>query len=372
MKILVVHYSQLNAFPPVISLIQNLINNNHKVTLISEGINSLSKNIIKNKNFKGIEINSSYKNGIFQRIYHLIKRKRKLKYLIKREMRQNDLIWTTTAITAREIGKELFKYKHIMQLMELVEDIPLFSKQLIFKAHLYKIAQKAYKVVVPDENRAYIQKTWWNLSNKPTVLPNKPYLSDNKFTEIPEEIIRKIKEDKRTIILYQGVFKGDRNLDEFAKAIQKLGNEKYGFYIMGQDSEMRKNLCKKYPFINYLGFIAPPNHLKITKMAHIGILPYIPDKTAPYFWSELNALFCAPNKIYEYALCGLPMIGTDVPGLKYPFEKYNIGVCCKQLKKEDIITAIKYIESNYESMCENCKTFYNSIDLDKIVKEIIT
>lgn len=371
MKILIVHYSQLRAYPPVISLIQNLINNNHKVTLITEGIDVLTKDITNNTNFKGIEIKSLYTNGIFQRVYHLINRRKKLKYLVKKEMQQNDLIWTTTDVTAREIGKELFKYKHIMQLMELIEDIPLFSKQLIFKAHLYKIAQKAYKVVVPDENRAYIQKTWWNLSKKPMILPNKPYLNNNKFTEISEELIQKIKADKRIIILYQGVFHSDRNLNEFAKAIQILGNNKYGFYIMGQDSAMRKELCKKYPFINYLGFISPPNHLKITKMAHIGILPYVPDKTVPYSCSELNALFCAPNKIYEYALCGLPMIGTDVPGLKYPFEKYNIGVCCKELKKEEIIKAIKYIESNYKTMRQNCEIFYNSINLDKIVEDII-
>ena len=30
----------------------------------------------------------------------------------------------------------------------------------------------------------------------------------------------------------------------------------------------------------------------------------------------LNALYCAPNKIYEYAGCNIPMIGTDVLGLK--------------------------------------------------------
>lgn len=370
MRILIVHYNQLYKYPPVISLIQNLIKNNHKITLISEGIYILPKNIIENKNFEGIEISSEYKHGVFKRLCNLIIRKIKLKKLVVKKMKNNDLIWTTTDITAREIGKALYKYKHIMQLMELVEDIPLFSNQMIFKAHLYKIAQKAYKVVVAEENRAYIQKIWWNLSNKPIVLPNKPYSIKTSLNKDIEEIIKKLKSDTRTIILYQGNFESDRNLNEFVKAIQSLGIDKYGFYIMGKDSIERKNLCKKYSFVNYLGFISPPNHLQITKLAHIGLLPYVPDKTNPYY-SELNALFCAPNKIFEYALYGLPMIGTDVPGLKYSFEKYNIGVCCKDLKKEEIIKAIKYIESNYKQMSRNCQDFYNSIDLDKIVQNII-
>ena len=39
------------------------------------------------------------------------------------------------------------------------------------------------------------------------------------------------------------------------------------------------------------------------------------------------------------------MIGTDVLGLREPFEKYNIGVCCKDLKPETIIEAIKYVDN---------------------------
>lgn len=140
---------------------------------------------------------------------------------------------------------------------------------------------------------------------------------------------------------------------------------------MGNDFQTMKQMCTQYPFIEYLGFITPPDHLAVAKYAYIGLLPYVPSRNVGYC-SELNALYCAPNKIYEYALCSLPMVGTDVLGLRYPFEKYDIGVCCKHLEIEDIIEAIKYVEENHERMSRNCKTFFDDTDLDKIVEEIIS
>lgn len=372
MKILLVHYGKLEKYPPVISLIQNLINNNHVVTLITEGLSILSVDILKNDNFIGIDIAIKYPKNIFARIYNMISRKNSLRKLIESEMVENELIWTTTDKTAREIGKSvLLKYKHVMQLMELIEDIPLFSNQSLFKAHLNKIAKNAFKIVVPEENRAYIQKTWWNLDKVPCILPNKPYTnSEFEIADDTDEITRELRNEKRTIILYQGIFETDRNLEEFAKAIQELGVDKYAFYMIGKDSSQRKELCEKYPFIKYLGFITPPKHLQITKLADIGLLPYVPDKTN-YYCSELNALYCAPNKIYEYALCGLPMLGTDVLGLKIPFEKYGIGICCKKLEKIEIIKAIQYVELHHKEMSINCKNFYTSINLDQIVNDIL-
>ena len=72
-----------------------------------------------------------------------------------------------------------------------------------------------------------------------------------------------------------------------------------------------------------------------------------------------------------YAGCNIPMIGTDVLGLREPFEKYNIGVCCKDLKPETIIEAIKYVDANHDQMVINAKAFYDSVDLDCIVNSIV-
>ena len=66
------------------------------------------------------------------------------------------------------------------------------------------------------------------------------------------------------------------------------------------------------------------------------------------------------------------MLGTDVPGLRQPFEKYNIGICKSKLDIDSIKDGILEIEKKYQIMSENCKLYYSSVNLDKIVNEILT
>ena len=120
-----------------------------------------------------------------------------------------------------------------------------------------------------------------------------------------------------------------------------------------------------------MGFVNPPNHLFFLKYARIALVPYSPESMKGYEFNILNALYCAPNKIYEYSGCGIPMIGTNVLGLKVPFEKYNIGICCENLDEQTIINAIKSIDDNYELMTKKSKLFFDSVNIDEIVKKIL-
>lgn len=65
------------------------------------------------------------------------------------------------------------------------------------------------------------------------------------------------------------------------------------------------------------------------------------------------------------------MIGTDVLGLKEPFERYDIGYCCEELTAECLIEKIKRIESRYTTMSKNTKRFYDSVNLDRIIENIL-
>ena len=164
---------------------------------------------------------------------------------------------------------------------------------------------------------------------------------------------------------YQGYFSAERRLDELAEAVTLLGDD-YTLCIMGADNDERKRLCKKYPNISYLGFISAPDHLRVTELAYIGVLTYYPQKG-----EELNGLFCAPNKLFEYAYCDLPMVGNDIPGLSLPFEKYGIGVCYKDNTPQAICSAIREVENSYATFKNNCIGYYNSVDVKQIIQEII-
>ena len=374
MRVVIAHLENVVAYPPVINLIENLLNNEHLVFLVSYNISSLPETILKNKKFHYTEIPVIEGKGLKKQYIRGTTRIKEGRKAVEEYMTEGDVLWTTTDLTVRSLGDTVLKYKHIMQLMELEKWYPRFKGSKVFKFPLAFYAQKAWKVVVPEINRAYIQKTWWNLCQVPYVLPNKPYnMIPGDPLENMESALNKISSERRKIVLYLGFIGGDRSLDEFAEALRILGDE-YCLYVIGKVGDKSKadfnNLLKKYDNIEYLGYYPAPKHLLFLKYAYIGLLPYNPSGKHLYI-SELNALYCAPNKIFEYSGYGIPMLGTDVPGLSQPFKQYGIGMCCKKLNVESIKIGISKIEENYENMKMNCEKFYDSVNLDSIVESIL-
>ena len=180
-----------------------------------------------------------------------------------------------------------------------------------------------------------------------------------------------MKEEKKKIVFYLGAIGSDRGLVQCAKAIHQ--SKEYAMYVAGRSGsqdgdETLKILTEKYDAV-YLGAFNAPKHLALVQYAYMGLLPYKPAKIPPL--SDLNALYCAPNKIWEYAGFGLPMVGSDVLGLRLPFEQWNIGCCCDLNDEAAIINAIKEVDKNHDEMSKNCYKFYDSVDLEKIVSEIL-
>lgn len=355
-------------YPPVKSLIEVLTRNGNNVTIITKY--TVEPNCENNSRLHVIKLYDNEKDSVIRKTYGYFHKLHFLRKLVESEMKNNDVLWTTTDNALRELGRTALKYKHIMQLMELVDDIPLFPVGNWPPYNISKFAQKAYKVVVPEFNRAYIQKIWWNLNALPIVLPNKP-ANLPALEDAPDNVlkfVKKLKDEKRKIVLYQGGFQPDRNLEKYAEVIDSLSDE-YILYIMGKDNEERKSLCNRYKNIEYIPFIEPPYHLLITEQAYIGLLPYVPKKV--YYNSIFNVVYCAPNKIFEYAAYGIPMIGSDLPGLRIPFERYNIGrIVCNE-SYEMIKENIKQIDEAYNELSRNCNAFYEDINLDEIINSIL-
>lgn len=373
MRILVVAYAELSSYPPIITLVKHLIDLGLKVDLIV-------RNEKKYDFGKGYEVNildiTNFRHSKIS-ILNRIKRISLLKRYFEKYKSRNDYIWTCTDYTVLLLGDRLLGCRnHIMQLMELVNTVSRYNNAKIRKldilglqkVNLGRYGRHAKTVVVPEINRAHITKAWWRLKKTPVVLPNKPYDIPNGSPK-PEttKIISRINNGKKTVI-YQGLIGAERRLDAYAEAVRLLG-EDYQLCVMGQDTqipEQRIDMSKEYPDVLRLGFIIPPEHLHITKSSHIGILSYIPQKG-----NELNVLYCAPNKIYEYAGCGIPMICHALPALIQVFDKYKIGVCVDEMTPEKIAEGIITIEEQYETMRQNCYRFYESTDLQQIIKSIL-
>ena len=368
--ITIVEVNKVTEFPPVQNVIRALLEDGHRVNLLSRAIKGLPSAITDNKNFRGYEIPWIEEKGIISKFRHRFSLNKYVREQTQELMKDSDYLWTTSIVSIRELRNDVKNYKHIFQLMELTRYGYLTALQI--KYSLADIAQKAYCVVAAEINRAYIEKVWWNLKRVPKVLPNKPYSIDPG--EVTEEIkapLEKIKNEKRKVILYLGGIFSDRDLEKIAAVLKD--KEDYVLYIVGKafTEEGRKTLeylQDNYP-VEYLGGFNPPAHLHFLRYSYMGVLPYKPVKSQSS--DELNALYCAPNKIFEYAGFGVPMIGSDVLGLKLPFEQWNIGRCYDESSPDSSSSAIECVEANYDEMKLNCQKFYESVNINEIVREII-
>lgn len=287
-------------------------------------------------------------------------RKKALK-LIKNIYTSDSFIYIGSCDTALSLGKRVLKYKYILHVREL------YDTNIIYKYLLRKFALGAKNIVVPEYCRANILKCWWKLKKLPTILPNKSYnhpgVRNLKITNDEAALLIKGIEDKK-IILYQGHIGIDRSLKEIAEALREINNNEYVLLLMGIDHNDNYSKIKMiYNNTYHIKYIPAPFHLEVTSHAYIGI--------ANYDDSTLNNIFCAPNKIYEYTGFGVPVLARDIPGLKYTIDINKAGICIDFNNMKDIINSIIDIIDNYSFYSNNAKKFYDSIDLNKIMLQML-
>jgi tetrahydromethanopterin S-methyltransferase subunit B len=131
---------------------------------------------------------------------------------------------------------------------------------------------------------------------------------------------------------------------------------------MGKDVGALKDLRRINPDIQYVGHIPPPLHLQVTSHADIGVVTYT--------YRDMNNAFCAPNKIWEYAGFGLPVLVSDNPPLVSLVREYEAGVYSKW-GRDAIVASLRKIVENYEEMSRGSKRLYESVSLDDVFAEII-
>lgn len=265
----------------------------------------------------------------------------------------SDLLWVVHEETAFEFKKCLQGKRYVLSLYELNDHRRDFLEQI------KPVIKGAQEVLVPEYNRACILRVWSQLDKTPTVIPNKP-LNHPLKRNIPNSYQEQLKGKK--IILYQGYINRSRNLDKVCEAVKDMPG--YCIVLMGKgDDNYIHELKQKYPQILHISFIAPPEHLYVTSWAHIAIVKYD--------FIVLNAIFCAPNKTWEYTGFGIPVLCHHIPGLEYTIGRYSAGVCCDMDEKEEIKKAILQIEANYEQFSKNAISFYNSCNIKQEILTIV-
>ena len=358
-QVVIIHKAMFHKRPPVISTLMILNNLGYNVSLCTTGISDDWKKYLQSKNISYCIIEDLKSKNVFCKIYSYLRFRINVYKYVKQLNNQDVLLWVEGAYTIVSLGLKLNHYKHILQIQELHEN----SKIQLHA--ISKVLKTSLAVFMPEYNRTVLYKIWFKLNKRPYVLPNKPFfipvakeldLIQTKY----ESILKALKNKK--IILYQGHIGQDRDLSNYVKAIAAM-DEEYVMVLMGSDYGMVEKYKVFNPNIIHIDYIPAPDYLVFTRMAYIGIVSYN--------FTSLNNAYCAPNKIWEYASFGCPMIGNDIPGLRYTIFQYGAGESVDETSIFSIKQAVKKINEEYDKYSEKSKAFFNSIDNKKIISEVL-
>lgn len=381
MKIIIPTFERIEWMPPTITMLKELNKIGYEILVInlfpSKYLEELNLNNVRQLSLasreRSLQKRIKYIKGVSGFLYRLdlIYKKiiaRRLKSVLKSSYKQGDILWVVNEMTVILGGISwLKKYKYLFTIYELHK--PNYQNRNIIKA-----AQYAKKVIVPEYCRAHIMKFWYNLNRVPLIIPNKSdIILSKELLDLPHCVqdaigkVKKLKDEGKFLLVYMGIISQERPLDAILRTI--YNHSQFHLVVLGRETKYLHSLERNYGgSLTYLGNFLPPYHLQVAKNADVGILVYTPASKD----GGLNALFCAPNKIWEYSGLGLPVIANDIPGLKYEVEYSNIGHCVDFTSELDILKAINRISENYSVYNQTSAEYYNSKDISAIYGNIIS
>ena len=303
----------------------------------------------------------SVQRGRFRSVKRFLSYNHEVRRIIKKIPR-DEIIWFGSGESAFFLGRVLNNRRIVLSILELYGNDLRWWRG---KAIEYPL-RKATIITCCEKHRASIMYGRYGLKKIPYILPNKPYEFEDSCSNTMPLPLQDY--EHKFIVLYQGVIHPERPLLNIAKALNKINDGNIVFIIMGKflhdtSEQMIEELKKEYRNTIYLGFISNPEHLAYTQFAKIGI--------AVYDFSSLNTIFCAPNKIYEYAKFGVPMLCSQNIGLQETVGAAMAGECVDYSNVDAIVDGLKKIREKHELYSQNAFSFYNSINNRTVIESLI-
>ena len=149
-----------------------------------------------------------------------------------------------------------------------------------------------------------------------------------------------------SVALYQGGFMPGRAIKNFAQAFQINDIKNINFVFMGYPASTEEGresyslILKKvqeFENIHVHDPVAPDSLGELTGSADLGIC-LIEDLCLSY-------RFCLPNKFFEYAMAGVPILVSDLPEMRRLVEEYDCGVVCDSITPDGIVSGLKKLLS---------------------------
>jgi len=222
------------------------------------------------------------------------------------------------------------------------------------------LVPRARFVVTPDENRSMILYRERGAKAIPLTVRNcPPYMSPTSGTTL-RSLLHERGLNPRMIVLYQGLFDDSRCMRELIHAADHFNDGIYLVLVGGGFNEWAEpeKIIGDSKRVVVLPRVSYSELNAYTSSADVGILFYRNNCR--------NNYYCAPNKVFEYMMMGLPVVTNNYPGISAIVEGGQIGYCVDSENPKEIAAAVNKLADNpreYDAMKRNClklsETTYN-------------
>jgi glycosyltransferase involved in cell wall biosynthesis len=132
--------------------------------------------------------------------------------------------------------------------------------------------------------------------------------------------------DRTNIFLYLGMLGRGRGIDLALKVFSELQNSNAIVFMgFGEKEKIIQSYSAKFHNI----FLHPPvPHDEVLEIASSADFGYCMVENV-----SLSYYFCLPNKMFEYAFSGLPVIASNFPDISVAVEEFNLGVVAELNEK---------------------------------------
>lgn len=177
---------------------------------------------------------------------------------------------------------------------------------------------------------------------KKQVLPKRSTVFRELFT-IP---------DNHILFIYQGLLGKGRGIEKLLQVFSSLPENKHIVFMgYGQLENEVQQLAKLHSNIHFHPAVPQHEIIAYTSGADVGIC-LIENTCLSYFYS-------LPNKLFEYILCGIPVIASHFPDMREVVEEHHAGWTC-ETDEESIARIIKDIKQ------EDINKVRNEMDREKL------
>jgi glycosyltransferase involved in cell wall biosynthesis len=204
-----------------------------------------------------------------------------------------------------------------------------------------KLIHNADSVIMAANGYAQRAEDLYGITNS-TVLLNVPDVTElevdgfdlRKRFEIPEVDL---------LLVHQGVLLPNRGVDQVIETVELCENVSLAIIGYGMHVPYLKNLVSQRGLenrVHFLGAVPAGDLVNWSASADVGICTIVGNSD-----SYRHSM---PNKLFEYAMAGLPVIASNYEGMGTFVIENDCGITCDPISIPDLTAAIKTLQDSSE------------------------